>query len=106
MKKLIRASADYRKCSRCRDLLHMEEFDGDNQICNRCIDLPDIEDAPELRMCQYCHKEFPKEDMTWTIDCQGINYRYVDDSCYDKLMAKGYDGQYYDERDENLDYDY
>lgn len=32
--------------------------------------------------------------------------RMVCFGCYEKLMAKGYDGQYYDEADECLDKDY
>ena len=60
----------------------------------------------DLRICKNCDKEFEREDMPFTTDCQGIAYRLVCYKCYDKLMAKGYDGQYYDERDECLDDDY
>lgn len=56
--------------------------------------------------CRNCEKEFAREDMDFTRDCQGITYRLVCHKCYDLLMAKGYDGEYYDERDENLDDDY
>lgn len=45
-------------------------------------------------------------DMLFTHDCHGIAFRLVCFDCYEKLMAKGYDGQYYDEADECLDEDY
>ena len=60
----------------------------------------------DTRICANCEKEFERNDMTFTHDCQGITYRLVCQNCYFKLMAKGYDGQYYDERDECLDDDY
>jgi len=56
--------------------------------------------------CQNCEKRFPRYEMKRTYDCQGIPFRRVCHTCYDRMMAKGYDGQYYDERDECLDYDY
>ena len=39
-------------------------------------------------------------------DYESIAFRLVCFDCYEKLMAKGYDGQYYDEADECLDEDY
>ena len=60
----------------------------------------------DLRICTNCGKEFEREDMLFTTDCQGIACRLVCHKCYDKLMANGFDGQYYDERDECLDDDY
>jgi hypothetical protein len=57
-------------------------------------------------ICKNCEGEFDRNDMDFTRDCQGITFRLVCQRCYDKLMAKGYDGQYYDERDECLDEDY
>jgi len=59
-----------------------------------------------MHICKNCEKEFKREDMLYTKDCQGIAFRLVCHKCYDILMHEGYDGQYYDERDENLDYDY
>jgi hypothetical protein len=56
--------------------------------------------------CQVCNEEFTKGLLRRTRDCQGIPYRLVCPECYDKVMAKGYDGQYYDERDECLTEDY
>ena len=58
------------------------------------------------RMCPVCGKEFDREDMTFTRDCYGIPYRLVCWDCYDEIMNHGYDGQYYTEADECLDYDY
>lgn len=60
----------------------------------------------DLRMCPVCNKEVERVDMYFTRDCHGIPFRLVCWDCYDKLMAKGYDGQYYTEADECLDYDY
>lgn len=56
--------------------------------------------------CPVCGAEVLTLDMLTTSDCQGIPYRSVCPSCYKKLMEKGYDGEYYDEADECLDYDY
>ena len=44
--------------------------------------------------------------MMETYDCHGIPFRYVCPDCYDKAMEKGYDGEYYTEADECIDYDY
>ena len=56
--------------------------------------------------CQYCEKFVDRTEMTFTKDCHGIPYRFVCFDCYEMLMADGYDGQYYTEADECLDYDY
>lgn len=58
------------------------------------------------RICPVCNREVERADMEFTRDCHGITYRLVCYDCYDKLMAKGYDGAYYTEADECLDYDY
>lgn len=60
----------------------------------------------DIRLCPVCEKEVDREDMNFTRDCRGIAYRLVCNDCYDKLMEKGYDGEYYDELDECLDYEY
>ena len=57
-------------------------------------------------LCPVCEKTFARADMRYTRDCHGITFRLVCDRCYCKLMAKGYDGAYYTEADENLDFDY
>ena len=60
----------------------------------------------DLRICKGCEGEFERREMLYTRDCQGITFRLVCHKCYDILMAGGYDGQYYDECDECVDYDY
>ena len=60
----------------------------------------------DTRICRNCKKEFERQDMKYTRDCQGITYRLVCQKCYVKLMEHGYDGQYYDELDECLNEDY
>lgn len=70
----------------------------------------DLEDAgwEEVRKieCPVCKGEFLREDMTFTRDCHGITYRLVCFDCYDKVMGKGYDGEYYTEADEYIEEDY
>ena len=41
--------------------------------------------------------------MTFTRDCHGITFRPVCFGCYEKVMAKGYDGAYYTEADECIE---
>lgn len=60
----------------------------------------------DIRTCPCCGKDVAREEMLFTRDCHGITFRLVCFDCYEKLMAKGYDGQYYDEADECLDEDY
>lgn len=61
----------------------------------------------DLRICPECEKEVPRDDMSFTVDCHGISFRLVCNDCWDRIMGeRGYDGEYYDERDECLDYDY
>ena len=56
--------------------------------------------------CPICGKMYERSDMTFTRDCHGITYRLVCFECYPAVMEKGYDGEYYTEADECLDYDY
>ena len=60
----------------------------------------------DTRICPVCKKEVDRSEMSFTRDCYGITFRLVCWDCYDELMEKGYDGEYYDETDECLDYDY
>ena len=61
----------------------------------------------DLRICRECGKEVERAEMEFTTDCYGIPFKLVCLDCYEKLMAKGYDGQrYYDGIDECVDYDY
>lgn len=66
----------------------------------------DLMCGADVRICPTCGKEVVRDDMLFTYDCHGIAFRLVCFDCYEKLMAKGYDGQYYDEADECLDEDY
>ena len=59
----------------------------------------------DIRICPVCGKMFPRSEMGFTRDCHGIPFRLVCIDCYDKLMDKGYDGEYYTELDECI-YDY
>ena len=59
-----------------------------------------------MSKCQNCGKEKKREEMTFTTDCHGIPFRFVCYECYEKLMEKGYDGQYYTELDEQIEPDY
>ena len=57
--------------------------------------------------CPHCGKKFNREDMCFTHDCHGITYRLVCFDCWDEIMfERGYDGEYYTEADECIDYDY
>ena len=58
-------------------------------------------------ICDECGKEFDRDEMTWTTDCHGIPFRFVCYDCYAKIMDEnGYDGEYYTELDECIDWDY
>lgn len=57
--------------------------------------------------CPICRKRRARNEMKFTHDCHGIPFRLVCyDYCYQDAMKKGYDGKYYTEADECLDYDY
>lgn len=58
------------------------------------------------RKCPNCETEVERNDMNFTKDCHGIPYRLVCFRCWEKLMKKGYDGEYYTEADECIDEDY
>ena len=59
-----------------------------------------------LTQCPCCEGVYERNDMNWTTDCHGINYRLVCVNCWDICMEEGYDGAYYSEADECIDYDY
>ena len=60
----------------------------------------------DIRICPVCGKEVERADMDFTRDCHGIPFRLLCWRCYQAAMAKGYDGTYYDERDEQIEADY
>lgn len=63
-----------------------------------------MEDYPTI--CKRCGAEHPRSELQFSHDCQGIVFRLVCESCMDEIDDIGYDGEYYDERDECLDEDY
>lgn len=57
--------------------------------------------------CPRCGEETRPFEMQRTRDCHGIPFRRVCLNCYDEVMSTdGYDGELYDERDENLGCEY
>lgn len=57
--------------------------------------------------CPVCGKEYPRSEMQHSVDCHGIPFRLLCYGCLDKIYdEKGYDGEYYTEADECIDYDY
>lgn len=65
-----------------------------------------VSDMTDIRICPVCEKETERHDMLYTKDCHGITFRLVCHKCYKRLMAKGYDGEYYTEAEECIDYEY
>ena len=64
------------------------------------------EDKTYPCQCPECGERHLRLDMNWTYDFHGIPFRLLCPKCYEHAMAKGYDGEYYDECDECLAYDY
>lgn len=61
----------------------------------------------DIRICPVCNKEYDRKDMNFSRDYYGITYRLLCFDCLEKIYEeKGYDGEYYGEADECLDYDY
>lgn len=60
----------------------------------------------DIRKCQVCGKEIERADMIFTKDCHGIPFRLACPDCWERQMEKGYDGEYYDETDEQIEADY
>lgn len=60
----------------------------------------------DIRQCPACGKMVPRFDMDFTRDCHGIPFRLVCSGCWQRLMARGYDGEYYTEADEQIEPDY
>ena len=58
-------------------------------------------------LCPSCGKMTRHMDMERTYDCHGIPYRFVCNKCKRRIEDTiGYDGEYYTEADECIDYDY
>lgn len=49
-------------------------------------------------VCPNCKKE--TDDLLYTKDCHGIIMRKVCIGCYNRIMAKGYDGVGYEDTDD------
>lgn len=64
------------------------------------------EEEKDIRVCPKCGKQVDRADMLFTRDCHGIQFRLVCFKCYEKLMSKGFDGEYYTEADEQIEPDY
>lgn len=62
--------------------------------------------SDDKRLCPCCERMIDRADMDFTRDCHGITYRLVCFNCWEKLMAKGYDGEHYTEADENIEEDW
>lgn len=60
----------------------------------------------DIRICPICNNETDREDMNFTKDCHGITFKLVCYKCWEKLMSKGYDGEYYTEADEQIEDSY
>ena len=60
----------------------------------------------DIRICPDCQREVDRADMEFTRDCYGIPMKCVCWKCYEKRMAKGYDGVYYTSADENIEEDW
>jgi hypothetical protein len=61
----------------------------------------------DIRNCPVCGEDVERHEMNFTNDCHGITFRLVCNICYETIMnEKGYDGELYDECDENLECDF
>ena len=91
----------------CDTCVHKYMFQGNVEACCRQdAGLDCGYQERELRICQACEKEVYRDEMLYTKDCHGITFRLVCWDCYNRLMEKGYDGEYYDEADEQIGDDY
>lgn len=59
----------------------------------------------DMRICSVCKQEHKRNQMKFTKDCHGIPYRLTCLSCHEICMEGGYDVEYYDEQDEQIDPD-
>ena len=60
-----------------------------------------MDEEKDIRMCPVCEKEVERADMDFTKDYHGITFRLICHECWRKLMAKGYDGEYYEDTDDD-----
>ncbi len=65
------------------------------------------EENKDNRICPICKRYYERKNMLFTRDCHGITYRLVCYKCYPNIMMeKGYDGEYYTEANECIEYEY
>lgn len=82
-------------CDICKNQL-MTGRDGTVEDCRRRQNgLSCRFEERDIRTCPVCEHEVDREDMYFTKDCHGIPFRLVCDRCYQRIMSKGYDGEYY-----------
>lgn len=75
-------------------------------ICGREIDYHHMERYGDISWAVADDNGDPQIVGEFTRDCHGIPFRLVCSDCYDKVMDKGYDGEYYTEFDECIEPDY
>lgn len=94
---------DKERCEGCDYLV-----DDGNGIGVCDIWSSDDDDCPLLYFdCPICGKHTLKSNSVFSYDCHGIPFRLICVDCWEELMeTKGYDGEYYTEADECIDWDY
>jgi hypothetical protein len=93
-------------CDICKSKI-MTGRDGTVEDCRRRLNgLSCRFEERDIRTCPVCNREVDREDMYFTKDCHGITFRLVCDDCYQRIMSKGYDGEYYTEADEQIEDNY
>lgn len=93
-------------CDICKNQL-MTGRDGTVEDCRRRQNgLSCRFEERDIRTCPVCEHEVDREEMHFTKDCHGIPFRLVCDRCYQRIMSKGYDGEYFTEADEQIEDDY
>lgn len=85
-----------KNCGNCAAACGIE---GKNEVVG-CKEDGKLHNAQEQNTCFYV------KDCDTCVHCHGITFRLVCWDCYKRLMAKGYDGEYYDEADEQIEDDY
>lgn len=91
----------------CDTCVYKYMYQGDVEACRRRdVGLSCEYQERKVRICPVCEKKVYQDEMQYTRDCHGITFRLVCWDCYNRLMEKGYDGEYYDETDEQIEDDY
>lgn len=87
-------------CDMCRHQF-LTGRDGDVLDCRRSeLGLSREFEERDIQRCPVCNNEVDREDMDYTLDCDGITFRLVCCQCWEKIMSKGYDEESYTEEDE------